>query len=191
MKLTQYDHYRGGLARWRNQALIMGRNKTKNTLFAYYWKCLLLDCIFQKVTLFDFKNDCFPGFCLLLDSFSVENGLFRYYLIVGDDCKLLTILGGYYNGAGTVEIFDDSLSSWSKVSENPVLEKFYGFTAVGFADTIYTFGGALRREGLIGMIPGWKHCLPFIVNYVYKMDPSNFKFSANSQYLSTYRYGHR
>ena len=83
MALTQFDHFRGGMARWRSQALIMG---------------------------------------------------------------------GYYNGAGTVELFDDSINQWSRVSENEMLEKFYGFTSVGILDTVFTFGGALRRENVIGKL---------------------------------------
>ena len=60
-------------------------------------------------------------------------------------------MGGYYNGAGTVELFDGE-SGWQPVSENKMLEKFYGFTAIGINDTVFTFGGALRREGLIGKV---------------------------------------
>ena len=42
---------------------------------------------FQRVVLFDFENDGFPSFDLLLDSFLVGNGLSKNYLITGFDCN--------------------------------------------------------------------------------------------------------
>ena len=49
-----------------------------------------LDGIFQKIALFDFENDDFPSFNLLLDSFFVENGL--YNQITGFDCIIIVLV---------------------------------------------------------------------------------------------------
>ena len=38
---------------------------------------------FEKAAVFDFKIDGFPSFDLLLDSFFVESGLLKYFLITG------------------------------------------------------------------------------------------------------------
>ena len=54
--------------------------------------------------------------------------------------------GGYNNAYGTAGLFDDSSNTWSKVSESPALYAYYGFSAVGFEDTVYTFGGKMRNK---------------------------------------------
>ena len=82
------------LAEWRvlmevkQQSSNLSFQISEGTLKIYSRNRLLdslrLDSIFQKV-LFDLKNYGFPSFDLLLDSFFVENGLLKYYVITGLD----------------------------------------------------------------------------------------------------------